>query len=225
MGMLASRFVTLSWAGLLTLLLLPATAYAQAAITGVVKDDSGAVLPGVTVEASSPVLIEKVRSVTTDATGQYRIVDLRPGIYSITFALPGFSTVKRDGIELSGSFTATVNGDLKVGALEETITVTGETPTVDVQSARQQQTLSKDVISAIPTSRMASSVQAAPVAASREPQATSTEAGRLIRGRSTTGSTPASTAGAAGCSWPTSADRRKSSSAPPAALAKRKPAV
>ena len=120
-------------------LLVPSAAYAQAAITGVVKDASGGVLPGVTVEAASPVLIEKVRSVVTDATGQYRIVDLRPGTYSVTFSLPGFSTVKREGIELSGTFVATVNADLKVGALEETITVTGETPIVDVQSARTQQ--------------------------------------------------------------------------------------
>src|SRR5881275_1264220 len=105
-----------SWA-LLVLLLLPSAAYAQAAITGVVKDASGGVLPGVTVEAASPALIEKVRSVVSDATGQYRIVDLRPGTYSVTFSLPGFSTVKREGIELTGTFVATVNGELKVGAL------------------------------------------------------------------------------------------------------------
>ena len=141
-------------------LLLPVAAYAQAAITGVVKDASGAVLPGVTVEAASPVLIEKVRSVSSDATGQYRIVNLLPGTYSVTFTLPGFSTVKREGIELTGSFVATVNGDLKVGALEETITVTGETPIVDVQSARVQQTVSKDILAAIPTSRNAGGIQA-----------------------------------------------------------------
>jgi hypothetical protein len=102
----------------------------------------------VTVEAASPALIEKVRSVVTDDTGQYRIVDLRPGTYSVTFTLPGFSTVKREGIEITGTFVATVNGDLKVGALEETITVTGETPVVDVQSAKVQQTVSNDVIRA-----------------------------------------------------------------------------
>src|SRR5438034_227643 len=140
-------------------LLWPTAAHAQAALAGVVKDTSGAVLPGVTVEAASPALIEKVRSVITDATGQYRIVDLRPGTYSVTFTLPGFSTVKRDGIELSGSFVATVNGDLKVGALEETITVTGETPIVDVQSAKVQQTVSKDVLAAIPSSRNAAGIQ------------------------------------------------------------------
>src|SRR5215210_7375188 len=141
------------------LLLLPAAAFAQAAITGVVRDTSGAVLPGVTVEAASPVLIEKVRSVVSDDTGQYRIVDLRPGTYSVTFSLPGFSTVRREGIELSGTFVATVNGDLKVGALEETITVTGETPIVDVQSAKIQQTVSKDILAAIPTSRNTNGLQ------------------------------------------------------------------
>jgi hypothetical protein len=144
----------------LALLMLPSAAHAQGAITGVAKDASGGVLPGVTVEVASPVLIEKVRSAVTDASGQYRIVDLRPGTYSVTFSLPGFSTVKRDGIELTGTFVATVNGDLKVGALEETITVTGETPVVDVQSAKVQQTVSKDVLAAIPTSRNATGIQA-----------------------------------------------------------------
>src|SRR5678809_843802 len=136
---------------------VPSIVHAQA-LAGVVRDPSGAVLPGVTVEAASPVLIEKVRSVVTDGTGQYRIVNLLPGTYSVTFSLPGFSTVKRDGIELSGTFVATVNGELKVGALEETITVTGETPIVDVQSAKVQQTVSKDVLAAIPTSRNAGAV-------------------------------------------------------------------
>src|SRR6202521_1674374 len=145
---------------LLVVLLQPAAAYAQAAITGVVKDASGGVLPGVTVEAASPVLIEKVRSAVTDGTGQYRIVNLLPGTYSVTFTLRGFSTVKRDGIELSGTFVATVNGDMKVGALEETITVTGETPIVDVQSAKVQQTVSKDIVTAIPSSRNAGGIQA-----------------------------------------------------------------
>ena len=143
----------------LVALFLPSSVHAQAAITGVVRDASGGVLPGVTVEAASPVLIEKVRSVVTDATGQYRIVDLRPGAYSVTFALPGFSMVKREGIELSGNFVATVNADLRVGTVEETITVTGETPIVDVQSARTQQIIDRDVISAIPTSRNALGLQ------------------------------------------------------------------
>ena len=138
---------------LTSLLAVPTAAFAQASITGVVKDASGAVLPGVTVEASSPVLIEKVRSAVTDGAGQYRIVDLRAGEYSVSFALTGFGTVKREGIELTGSFTATVNADLKVGNLAETITVSGETPIVDVQSARRQATVSGDVIASIPSSR------------------------------------------------------------------------
>src|SRR6266542_3115111 len=131
--------------------LLPAAVFAQAVITGVVRDTSGAVLPGVTVEATSPALIEKVRTAVSDGTGQYRIEDLRPGTYSVTFTLQGFNTYKREGIELTGSFTATVNADLKVGALAETITVTGETPVVDVQSARREVTLNTDVLKAIPT--------------------------------------------------------------------------
>src|SRR5579871_4020714 len=129
--------------------LLPSMAAAQgvlASITGVVKDTSGAVLPGVTVEVASPVLIEKTRTAVTDGAGQYRIVDLRAGTYTVTFTLTGFSSVKRDGIELSGSFTATVNGDMKVGTIEETITVSGETPIVDTQSVRRQVTVSNDVI-------------------------------------------------------------------------------
>src|SRR5262245_41763408 len=153
------KVVTRSAAVLVVLLLFPAVVFAQGAITGVVKDVSGAVLPGVTVEASSPVLIEKVRSVTTDATGQYRVVDLRPGTYSVTFSLPGFRTVKRDGIELTGTFVASVNADLTVGGLDETIIVSGQSPIVDVQSVKVQQTLSDEVIAAIPSSRNAAGLQ------------------------------------------------------------------
>src|SRR5438309_3526337 len=137
----------------------PAAADAQGSIVGLVKDASGAVLPGVTVEASSPALIEKVRSVVTTGSGQYRIETLRPGTYTVTFTLPGFSSVKREGIELTGTFVATVNADLKVGALEETITVTGETPVVDVQSVKVQQTVSNDIIRAIPSSRSVGGIQ------------------------------------------------------------------
>src|SRR6188768_892320 len=103
-------------------LLIPSTASAQASIAGVVRDASGAVLPGVTVEAASPVLIEKVRSATTDSSGLYRIIDLRPGFYDVSFQLTGFSTVRREGIELTGALTATVSVDLRVGGVEETIT-------------------------------------------------------------------------------------------------------
>ena len=135
------------------LVLAPVAAYAQASISGVVRDTSGAVLPGVTVEAASPALIEKVRTVVTDGTGQFRVVDLRPGTYSVTFTLPGFNTFKRDGIELAGTFNATVNADMRVGALEETVTVTGEASVVDVQSVTQQVTLGKEVLDAIPAGR------------------------------------------------------------------------
>src|SRR3982074_1418775 len=100
-----------------------AFAQAAASIAGTVRDTSGAVLPGVTVEAASPALIEKVRTVVTDGGGQYKIEELRPGTYVVTFTLPGFSTVKREGIELTTGFTATVNADMKVGSLQETITV------------------------------------------------------------------------------------------------------
>jgi len=156
MGPLSLR----SAASLLVMLALPTAAFAQAAITGVVRDASGAVLPGVTVEAASPVLIEKIRSVFSDSTGQYRIVDLRPGTYTLTFTLPGFTTVKRDGIELTGDFVASVNADLRIGSLEETVTVTGASPIVDVQSARVQTVLDRDVLTAIPTSRGANGIQA-----------------------------------------------------------------
>ena len=134
-------------------LLLPSLAFAQATITGVVRDASGAVLPGVTVEAASDALIEKVRIAVSDGTGQFRIIDLRPGTYAVTFTLTGFQTTRREGIELEGQLTATVNADMRVGALEETITVTGETPIVDVQSVRRQTTISGDVINAIPSAR------------------------------------------------------------------------
>jgi len=110
------------------LALVPSLAFAQASIVGTARDASGAVLPGVTVEASSPALIEKVRTVVTNGVGQYSIEDLRPGAYTVTFSLSGFTTVKREGVQLSGSFVATVNGDLRVGAVTETITVSGEAP-------------------------------------------------------------------------------------------------
>jgi hypothetical protein len=133
--------------------LFPSLLYAQASITGTARDSSGAVVPGVTVEASSPALIEKVRSAVTDGSGQYRIVDLRPGTYVVTFTLTGFAPVKREGIELTGSFVATVNADLQVGSLTETITVSGQTPIVDVQSTQTQRVINNEVIAALPTGR------------------------------------------------------------------------
>jgi hypothetical protein len=136
-----------------SLFMLPAIVWAQATITGTAKDTSGAVLPGVTVEATSPALIERVRSVVTDGTGQYRIVDLRSGTYIVTFTLPGFSTVRREGIELSGGFTATVDANLPVGSLAETLTVTAENPIVDVKTARREQVVNRDLLSSIPSAR------------------------------------------------------------------------
>lgn len=131
----------------------PATAFAQSALTGLVKDASGAVLPGVTVEAASDVLIERARTAVTDGQGLYRIVDLRPGVYTVTFTLPGFNSFRRQGLELPADFTMTVNADMRVGAIEETVTVSGESPTVDVQSTSRVQVLSREVLDAIPTGR------------------------------------------------------------------------
>jgi hypothetical protein len=139
-------------------ILVPGVAFAQASITGTVRDGSGGVLPGVSVEASSPALIEKVRTVVTDGAGQYRIEALRPGTYSVTFSLSGFSAVRREGIELSGSFVATVNVEMRLGALEETVTVTGVSPVVDIESTTRQQVLDADVIAAVPTGRLHTSL-------------------------------------------------------------------
>jgi hypothetical protein len=133
--------------------LLAAPAHAQSAIAGVVKDASGGVLPGVTVEARSPVLIEGVRSAITDDAGQYRIVDLRPGVYSVTFTMPGFSVVSRQGVELTANFTAPINADMRIGGLEETITVSGASPVVDLQSSTQQQVMTNELLEAVPTGR------------------------------------------------------------------------
>jgi hypothetical protein len=132
---------------------LSGTAFAQSAITGTVKDTSGAVLPGVTVEASSPVLIEKIRTVVTGDQGQFTIVDLRPGVYRVTFTLAGFNTLVRDQLELPTDFTATINAELRVGALEESITVTGESPVVDVSSTARVQVLTREALDALPTGR------------------------------------------------------------------------
>ena len=144
----------------IVLALMPAAAAAQAraSITGVIRDTSGAVLPGVTVEATSAALIERGRTALSDGTGQYRIVDLPAGAYTVTFSLPGFNTVRREGVELTAFLTATVNIELRVGAIEETVTVSGETPMVDVQSTRRLTTVSGDVLNSLPTARSWSSV-------------------------------------------------------------------
>jgi carboxypeptidase family protein len=140
-------------------LLVPSLAFAQkASLAGIVRDTSGAVLPGVTVEASSPVLIEKVRSAVSDGSGQYRIIDLDPGTYQVTFSLAGFQKVVREGVQIAGTAVFTINADMRVGALEETITVTGETPVVDVQSSRRETVINNDVIQAIPATRTVGSL-------------------------------------------------------------------
>ena len=136
-----------------SVLLLPRVLYAQATIAGVVRDESGAYLPGVNVEVSSDALIEGVRGTMSDSTGQYRIVDLRPGTYTVTFALAGFAIVRRANVELAGSFTATVNADMKVGSIQEAITVTTTTPLIDTQNARRQTTIAGDIVNALPTSK------------------------------------------------------------------------
>ena len=133
--------------------LIPAAASAQSSIAGNVRDASGAVLPGVAVEASSPALIERSRTVVTDDQGRYAIVDLRPGLYKITFTLQGFTTFVRDGIDLPANFTATVNADLRIGAIEESVTVTGDSPLVDVSNAQRTAVLKRDLIDAVPTGR------------------------------------------------------------------------
>src|SRR5262245_16453911 len=155
-----TRRLLLSAGVLACLLALPVTARAQSAFAGIVKDATGAVLPGVTVEASSPVLIERVRSVTTDSNGNYRIENLRPGIYTLTFSLPGFSTVKKDAIELASNFTSSINADLRVGTVEETVTVSGESPVVDVQTNVKAQVLSRELLDAVPTAHTIQSIGA-----------------------------------------------------------------
>ena len=135
------------------ILLLPAVVSAQATIAGTVRDASAAVLPGVTVEASSPALIEKTRTVVSDGTGQYRITDLPPGSYVVTFSLPGFTTVKRDGLAVSGSGVIPINVDLRVGGLQETVTVSGEAPLVDTQSVRREIVLNSETLNTLPATR------------------------------------------------------------------------
>jgi hypothetical protein len=136
-------------------LLFPVKSMAQSdsAIAGAVKDTSGAVLPGVTVEVSSAALIERTRTAVTDEQGLYKIVNLRPGTYSVSFTLTGFSTSKRDGIEVPAGFTATVNAELRVGSIEETVTVAGQSPLVDIQNSNQGRLVSRNAIDAIPSGK------------------------------------------------------------------------
>jgi hypothetical protein len=137
----------------LAVTLVPASVYAQASIAGSVRDASGAALPGVTVDVTSPALIEKTRTAVADDRGVFRIVNLPPGRYTVTFSLEGFRQLQRDGVELTGAFTAQIDAEMQVGGVSETLTVTGETPIVDVQSVRRQTTISNEVLTSIPTAR------------------------------------------------------------------------
>ena len=132
---------------------MPAPAFAQTQITGEVTDNTGGVLPGVTVEAASPVLIEGSRVAVTDGSGRYTIIGVISGDYTITMTLPGFSTFVQEGINVPANFTQTVNGQLAVGGIEETVTVSGQSPIVDVQSAARTEVLQRDVIDSLPTPR------------------------------------------------------------------------
>ncbi len=147
-----NRTTVVACVGLLSLM-LAGSASAQSALAGVVKDASGGAMPGVTVEAKSPALIEGVRVATTDDQGQYRIVDLRPGVYQVTFTLAGFAVATREGIELRANFTAPINAELRVGTLEETVTVSGATPVVDMQSSTNQQVMTQELLESVPTGR------------------------------------------------------------------------
>src|SRR5256885_7307824 len=134
-------------------LVIPQAALAQSAIAGVVKDATGAVLPGVTVEVSSTALIEKTKATVTNEAGQYRLVDLRPGTYAMSFTLTGFATVRRDGIVLEANFTAPINAEMKVGGVQESVTVTGESPIVDVQTSSRREVVTQQLLESLPTGR------------------------------------------------------------------------
>jgi hypothetical protein len=152
----ASAAVTLTLFALVALMLLAPDVAGQtntSSIAGVVKDTSGAVLPGVTVEASSPALIERERNAITDSQGQYKIVDLSVGTYSVTFNLTGFSTLKREGVQLTANFTATVNADLSVGSVSEAITVSGQSPVVDTRTVAARNVVSRDVLDTVPSGK------------------------------------------------------------------------
>ena len=145
--------VRFSWSVFALLILGSSTAFAQGAISGAVRDTSGAVIPGVSVEAASPVLIEKVRAAVTDDQGRFTIVNLRPGTYTVTFTLEGFNTYRQEGLELPANFTATVNAELRVGALEESVTVTGAAPLVDVQNTQRSVVMNRELMDSVPTAR------------------------------------------------------------------------
>jgi hypothetical protein len=158
--MIGASFVRVGFLVAFTVMVFPAAGFAQSAIAGAVHDTTGSLLPGVTVEASSPALIEQTRTVVSDANGRYRIADLRPGTYKVTFTLPGFSTFVREGIVLESEFTATVDAQMRVGGLEETITVSGASPVVDVQSTMSRTVLNQEQMEVLPTGRSYQSLAA-----------------------------------------------------------------
>jgi hypothetical protein len=139
--------------GAAMLFMVPAVSSAQSAIVGLLTDDSGGVLPGVSVEVTSPVMIEGSKTTVTDSQGRYRFEAMRPGTYKLTFQLTGFGSVVREGVNLPSNFTATVNAEMKVGSLEETINVSGTAPQVDVQQATKTTVIARDVIDSLPISR------------------------------------------------------------------------
>jgi len=152
-----------AWLVIVFALLIPSVGAAQGALergalTGTVRDASGGVLPGVTVEAASPALIEKIRTAVTDSAGVYRIVNLDPGAYTLTFSLEGFSQVKRENIEVRGSATLTIPVEMRVGSVTETVIVSGESPVVDVQSTRREAVVDGDVIAVLPGTRSTGSL-------------------------------------------------------------------
>src|SRR5262245_14879051 len=139
---------------------LAAPAHAQSAISGLVVDSSGAILPGVSVEAESPVLIEKVRATVTDGQGLYTLADLRPGIYVVRFSLTGFTSVRREGVQVSSNVNVPVNAELRIGGIEETLTVSGQAAAVDVRNAGRTAVLSREILDSLPTSRTYTTVGA-----------------------------------------------------------------
>ena len=154
---MATRTVSAALAMTPSFMFLPATSSGQSgttgAIAGTLTDTTGAVLPGVTVEASSPALIERVRVAVSDGSGEYKVVDLRPGTYTVTFTLPGFSVVQRENVVLTTGFTAAVNAEMTVGEVTETVVVTGVSPIVDVQNVRSMNVLSREVLDSVPNSK------------------------------------------------------------------------
>jgi hypothetical protein len=177
--MLSRKLARPALAGVLASLLFPSVGLAQSAIAGVVSDATGAVLPGVTVEAASPALIEQARTVVSDGNGRYRIEDLRPGTYRVSFTLTGFSTFVREGVLLEANFTAPINAQMRVGSLQETVTVTGASPVVDVQSTQSRTVLSRDQVDVLPTGRSYQTI------AATVPALSSQLAGRFDVGGST----------------------------------------